>query len=87
MTAEGVVVYGVMWVQQHNAFEMIYIIKIIGCTYFSGFGLSDLKTLPVGVALPLWDSIVHCQSNPPPTWPQEAYDIIGGSHDHKKFCS
>ena len=42
-----------------------------------GFTLSELKELPVGVALPLWDSIVQCQEIPPTGWPQAAYNIIG----------
>ena len=35
----------------------------------------------MGVCLPLWDSIVHCQEAPPSSWPQAAYDIIGKSCD------
>ena len=42
-----------------------------------GVQLCDLEMLPVGVCLPLWDSIVHCQEAPPSSWPQAAYDIIG----------
>ena len=47
----------------------------------AGVQLCDLETLPVGVCLPLWDSIVHCQEAPPSSWPQAAYDIIGESCD------
>ena len=47
----------------------------------AGVQFCDLETLPVGVCLPLWDSIVHCQEAPPSSWPQAAYDIIGKSCD------
>ena len=53
----------------------------------AGVQLCDLETLPVGVCLPLWDSIVHCQEAPPSSWPQAAYDIIGKSCDiSSKSC-
>jgi hypothetical protein len=42
-----------------------------------GFTHDDLDSLPVGVALPLWDAILRCQEHAPPTWKLAAYDIIG----------
>jgi len=45
----------------------------------AGIQLSDLETLPVGVCLPLWDCVIHCQEAPPSSWPPPAYDIIGRS--------
>ena len=31
----------------------------------------------MGVAPPLWDAILHCQEQAPPTWELAAYDLIG----------
>lgn len=45
--------------------------------YNVGIGLAELESFPVGVALPLWDSIVRCQERPPASWPPAAYDLIG----------
>ena len=52
----------------------IYSIPFSPC---QGLTRSDLDSLPVGVALPIWDSILHCQEQAPPSWPLAAYDIIG----------
>jgi hypothetical protein len=57
--------------------QMIFITTSIICTYTVGIGLPELESYPVGVALPLWDSIVQCQERPPSLWPPAAYDLIG----------
>ena len=36
-----------------------------------------LDSLPMRVALPLWDAIFRCRENAPPCWDMAAYDIIG----------
>lgn len=70
----------------HIMYRLIKIIDLCLLHVFSGLNLSDLETLPVGVALPIWDSIVKCQENPPSTWPQAAYDIVGRSYDLHVIC-
>ncbi|CAI8050482.1 Anaphase-promoting complex subunit 1 [Geodia barretti] len=42
-----------------------------------GLTREDLASLPVGVALPLWDSIFHCRENPPPSDDLRLYELIG----------
>ncbi|XP_048246060.1 anaphase-promoting complex subunit 1-like [Haliotis rufescens] len=37
----------------------------------------DLECLPVGVALPFREAILHCRCNPPSDWPEAAYIMIG----------
>ncbi|PSC69420.1 anaphase-promoting complex subunit 1 isoform X2 isoform B [Micractinium conductrix] len=39
--------------------------------------LTDLESLPFGVALPLRQAIQYCRTSPPTDWPQEAYVLIG----------
>jgi len=51
--------------------------RVVLCLVEEGIQLSDLETLPVGVCLPLWDCVIHCQEAPPSSWPPPAYDIIG----------
>ena len=43
----------------------------------SGLTREDLASLPVGVALPLWDSIFNCRENPPPSDDLRLYELIG----------
>ena len=33
--------------------------------------------MPVGIALPFREAILHCRCNPPSDWPEEAYTLIG----------
>ena len=42
-----------------------------------GMTREDLSSLPVGVALPLWDALLRCREAAPSTWSVAAYDIIG----------
>lgn len=37
----------------------------------------DLQSLPVGVALPLFDVLQCCREDPPTTLPLAAYDLLG----------
>ena len=55
---------------------ILNVYNVYVCMYV-GIGLSELESFPVGVALPLWDSIVRCQERPPSSWPPAAYDLIG----------
>ena len=41
-----------------------------------GLTREDLASLPVGVALPLWDSIFNCRVNPPPSDDLRLYELI-----------
>ncbi|XP_041352756.1 anaphase-promoting complex subunit 1-like [Gigantopelta aegis] len=38
---------------------------------------TDLDCMPVGIALPFREAILHCRCNPPSDWPEEAYILIG----------
>lgn len=43
----------------------------------TGLTLSDLESLPVGVALPLLDCVQRCREAPPSDWSIAAYNMIG----------
>ena len=70
-----------MMVREGNAglksYLFVHVYQPLLIKNYAGIGLSALETFPVGVALPLWDSIVRCQEAPPSSWPQAAYDLIG----------
>ncbi|KAK7469621.1 hypothetical protein BaRGS_00036350 [Batillaria attramentaria] len=42
-----------------------------------GVSQKDLDCLPVGVALPLREAILHCRCNPLTDWSEEEYNLIG----------
>ena len=49
----------------------------------TGMTERDLSYLPVGIVLPIRDAIYQCRCNPPSDWPEEAYVLIGKSHEKK----
>ncbi|XXQ32085.1 Anaphase-promoting complex subfamily unit 1 C-terminal domain containing protein [Plasmodiophora brassicae] len=42
-----------------------------------GFTIASLNELPFGVAMHLRSALRICRNNPPPSWPAEAYALIG----------
>lgn len=42
-----------------------------------GINNEDLNNLPLGVALPIREVILHCRKKPSSDWPVEAYTLIG----------
>jgi hypothetical protein len=52
-----------------------------------GLTREDLASLPVGVALPLWDSIFHCREHPPPSDDLRLYELIGREDIVKTLCT
>uniref|UniRef100_T1J8K9 Uncharacterized protein n=1 Tax=Strigamia maritima TaxID=126957 RepID=T1J8K9_STRMM len=57
---------------QYNVHEMLVILMTR-----IDFTLKNLENLPIGVALPLRNAIFQCRRNPPSTWSEKTYNLIG----------
>lgn len=51
--------------------------KIVLCLNKLGMTLNDLKCLPPGLVLPIWNAIFDCKPDPPIIWNSECYTLIG----------